>query len=872
MANPTKKSKSGSDLTPLMRQYSEIKRKYPDVVLLYRMGDFYETFDDDAKTASRVLGITLTSRSNGKAAATPLAGFPHHALESYLYKFMQAGYRVAICEQVEDPKLAKGIVKREVVEVVTPGTALSEQFLHAKEANFLVGLARVENAIGLAVIDVSTGSFECLETTQTLLKSILAGLNPKEILLSQTDEVLQKWVGDGRWLVTQIEEWVYHPDFAEATLTKKFSTKNLKGFGLTDSKLAVKAAGAILYYLQTYQGRKLEHVTRIRVLPMQDWMVLDQDTVRNLELFRTISGEGDQTLVAALDETVSSAGGRLLRDWLHKPLINAALINQRLGQVELFFTDHHVCDDLRSVLRQVDDIERLLAKLGSGRASGRDLVALRRTLNLLPELGTLLNEHLTPEFKNHFDSLPDLSAIEARIAQTIVDEPPVSIKEGGFIRDGVDGDLDESRGLARNAKDWLVNYQRSERERLGIPSLKVSYNKVFGYYIDITHTHKERIPENYMRKQTLVNSERFITPELKVYEEKVLGAEERYMAREYELFDALRSEVLAESADFQAVAAVLAELDVLNTFAYLAYERDYVRPEINASTVIKIVDGRHPVIERLLPVEDSFIPNDLNISAGQDQILIITGPNMAGKSTYLRQVGLIVLMAQVGSFVPARSAKIGLVDRIFTRVGASDNLARGESTFLVEMNETANILNNATQRSLILLDEIGRGTSTYDGLAIAWAIVEHLHANAKIAARTLFATHYHELVALEKLLERVKNYNVAVKEYGDKVIFLRKIIPGGADKSYGIHVAQMAGVPLTVIQRANEILQSLDGGTVAVASNKISEPLPSFDQNQMSLFSQQEHRLRDKLKGIDLNHLTPMQALALLDELQQEVN
>ena len=871
MTKSVQKPQAMNELTPLMRQYLEIKRKYPDVVLLYRMGDFYETFDEDAKTAAKVLGITLTSRSNGKAAATPLAGFPYHALESYLYKFMQAGYRVAICEQVEDPKLAKGIVKREVVEVVTPGTALSEQFLKAKEANFLVGIAREENAIGLAVIDVSTGSFECLETELPLLKSILAGLNPREILLPQNDDNLRAKVGNGRWLMTPMEDWIYHPDFAEATLTKKFSTKNLKGFGLTTSPLAVQAAGVILYYLQTYQGRKLEHVTRIRVLPMQDWMVLDQDTVRNLELFRTISGEGDQTLVTALDETVTAAGGRLLRDWLHKPLINESLINQRLAQVELFFNDHHVCDDLRSVLRQADDIERLLAKLGSGRASGRDLVALRRTLNLLPELRTLLNQHLTTEFQRHFDRLPEMSVMETRIGEMIVDEPPVSVKEGGFIRDGVDADLDESRGLARNAKDWLVKYQKEERERLGIPSLKVSYNKVFGYYIDITHTHKERVPDSYMRKQTLVNSERFITPELKEYEEKVLGAEDRYTAREYEIFDALRRDVLNEAADFQAIAAGLAELDVLNTFAYVAYERDYVRPEINQSTTIEINAGRHPVIERLLPVEDSFIPNDLKISAEHDQILIITGPNMAGKSTYLRQIGLIVLMAQVGCFVPARSAKIGLVDRIFTRVGAADNLARGESTFLVEMNETANILNNATQRSLILLDEIGRGTSTYDGLAIAWAIVEHLHAHSKIAARTLFATHYHELVALEKLLERVKNYNMAVKEYGDKVIFLRKIIPGGADKSYGIHVAQMAGVPLTVIQRANEILQSLDGGTVAVSSDTVSESQPSFDQNQMSLFARQENRLRDKLKGIDLNHLTPMQALTLLDELQQEV-
>jgi len=865
------KSNPGAETTPLMRQYHAIKRKYADVVLLYRMGDFYETFADDARTAAKVLGITLTARSNGKGTSVPLAGFPHHALERYLYKFMQAGYRVAICEQVEDPKLAKGLVKREVVEVVTPGTALSDQFLKAKEANYLVSLVRRDDELGIAIIDVSTGSFQCLETDLAISKAILSSLNPREILLPEDDDDLKNLIGHGQWLITPLETWIYHSDFAELALTKKFSTKNLKGFGLTKSPLAVRAAGAVLYYLQTYQGRKLEHVTRIRLLPTEEWMVLDPDTVRNLELFHTISGEGGQTLVTTLDETVTAAGGRLLRDWLSRPLNQAKLIQDRLDQVALFFKDNRVCADLRSLLHQADDIERLLGKLGTGRASARDLTALRRTLSLMPELKSLLKNQLTVTLNTHIRLLPDISALADHIAEMIVDEPPVSVKEGNFIRDGVDAELDESRGLARNAKDWLIKYQATERERLGIPSLKVGYNKIFGYYIDITHTHQERIPETYTRKQTLVNSERFITPELKEYEEKVLGAEERYMAREYELFDKLRQTVLAESSDLQAIAAVLAELDVLSNFAQIAYDRDYVQPEINNSLRIKIESGRHPVIERLLPVEESFIPNNLVIDADEDQILIITGPNMAGKSTYLRQVGLIVLMAQIGCFVPARSAIIGLVDRIFTRVGASDNLARGESTFLVEMNEAANILNNATRGSLILLDEIGRGTSTYDGLAIAWAIVEHLHANSALAARTLFATHYHELVALEKLLDRVKNYNVAVREYGDKVIFLRKIIPGGADKSYGIHVARMAGVPLAVIQRANEILLSLDSGSVAVARDKISEPAPGFDQNQLNLFAEQESRIRDKLQAVDVNHLTPLDALNLLHDLTKDM-
>ena len=866
-----KAQKEQESSTPLMRQYYEIKSKYPDLILLYRMGDFYETFDEDAKVTSRVLGITLTARSNGQASKVALAGFPHHALDSYLYKYMQAGLRVAICEQVEDPKLAKGIVKREVIEVATPGTAMSEHFLSAKEANYLACVFPLEDVLGLAFLDVSTGSFSVLEMQTAQLRAFLAGLAPREIILSQADSQTEASLGRGKWLLTRVESWVFNPDFATNELTRKFKTKGLKGFGMTGMTAGTSAAGAILYYLQSYQGRDLQHVTSIKSLSADDWMVLDDDSLRNLELFQSLRGGTEGTLIAALDETVTAGGGRLLREWLHKPLLDLDRINLRLDQVSVFFKDRELRQELRETLKQAADIERLLARLSSTRGSARDLSGLRTTLQLLPRLAELLTGADLHKIGLHVEALPDLEPLLAVLVRLIVDEPPVSVKNGGLIRDGIDAELDEIRGIARNAKAWLVDFQASERKRTKIPSLKIGYNKVFGYYIDITHTHKELIPDEYIRKQTLVNSERFITEELKEYEEKVLHAEERYTAREFELFDDLRLRVLAEAIDLQVVAGFLARLDVMSNFAKLAYDRNYCRPELDHSLQLEIKNGRHTVIERLLPVDEAFIPNDLFSDAGSDQILLITGPNMAGKSTYLRQIGLLVLMAQIGCFIPADSARIGMVDRIFTRVGASDNLAGGESTFLVEMNETANILNNATRRSLILLDEIGRGTSTYDGLAIAWALIEYLHNRSEQAARTLFATHYHELTKLEGVLPRLKNYNVAVREYDEKVIFLRKIVPGGASRSYGIHVAQMAGVPLPVIQRANEILLGLDSGEIAVRTDEVKELLPTFDSRQLSLFDQQEQVLRKKLKGLKLEQMTPLEAMLLLDEMRKTI-
>ncbi|MCF7809341.1 MAG: DNA mismatch repair protein MutS [Candidatus Marinimicrobia bacterium] len=856
-----------------MRQYYEIKSKYPDVLLLYRMGDFYETFDEDAKVAAQVLGITLTSRSNGKAAKVPLAGFPYHALDSYLYKFLKAGLRVAICEQVEDPKQAKGIVKREVVEVATPGTAMSDQYLNAKESNFLACLNIDDDQVGLAFLDVSTAKFALLEISAAQLRSFLAGLNPSEILVSQDErKAIETRLGAGTWMLTEIESWVFNLDFATSELNKRFKTRSLKGFGVKPGSPGVPAAGAILYYLQSYQGRDLSHVTHLQVLNPNDWMTLDDDSLRNLELFDSLRKGGEGTLISVLDRTVSAGGGRLLRDWIHKPLLEIDRLENRLDQVQFFFDDHELSSQLTDILKETADLERLLSKLSSTRGSARDLAGLRATLQRLPTLAELLNSKRTKKIGLDVGALPDLSHMLSDLERIIVEEPPVSVKQGGMIQDQVDPDLDEIRGIAQNAKQWLVDFQASERSRLGIPSLKVAYNKVFGYYIDITNKHKDLIPEEYIRKQTLVNSERFITEDLKEYEEKVLTAEEKYIEREFEIFDSLRKDILVESSSIQKIADFLSRLDVMNSFARLAYAKNYCRPKLDQSLEITVRNGRHPVIEQILPMEEAFIPNDLLTHADQDQILLITGPNMAGKSTYLRQIGLIVLMAQIGCFVPADEANIGLVDRIFTRVGASDNLAGGESTFLVEMNETANILNNATKRSLILLDEIGRGTSTYDGLAIAWSLVEYLHGTPERAARTLFATHYHELTKLEGILKRVKNYNVAVREYDDKVIFLRKIIPGAASRSYGIHVAQMAGVPLPVIQRADEILADLDSGEISVRSEQVQEANPTYDSAQMSLFRQQEQVLRDKLKGIKLDQMTPIEALVLLDEMTRTLD
>jgi len=867
-----KKKEYIDESTPVMRQFGVVKSKYPDALVLFRMGDFYETFREDAKTAARILNITLTKRANGKAASVPLAGFPYHALDNYLHKLLKAGLKVAICEQVEDPKLAKGIVKREVVELVTPGTAISDNYLEKEKNNYLVSVIFSETIAGLATIDVSTGEFFLTEVPLPRLKESVLALKPAEIICSEIQQKEVATLFDQRVLrITPLEDYFFSPEMAYETLIHHFRTQSLKGFGCEKALMGIRAAGPIISYLRQNHQTDLTHISQLRFQSDQEFVLVDEFTQRNLELFQTMqSGNLRGSLLGILNETVTPMGSRLMIKWLRAPLRNLEVINQRLDRVEFFFKNHKCRTEMRKLLTHAGDLERLLSRLTTNRAGARELLALKITLLLVPRLMDLLKDG--DVFKGLTTNLKPLKHLTDLIDRAVREEDlPLSIREGGFIRDGFSAELDEYRNIVRHGREWILQLQAKEREALGIPSLKVSYNKVFGYYIEITKPHISKVPESYIRKQTLVNSERFITPELKEYEEKLLNAEEKMAEIEFNLFQELRKEVLKETIAIQQNAAVIAELDVLSNLAQIAERNKYNRPVINDSNRIVINAGRHPVVEALLPAGESFVPNDTDIDTRTNQILIITGPNMAGKSTYLRQVGLMVLMAQIGSFIPAKEAAIGIVDKIFTRVGASDNLAAGESTFLMEMNETANILNNVTPQSLILLDEIGRGTSTYDGMSIAWAVTEFLHNHKEVAAKTLFATHYHELTELEKLLPRVKNLNVAVKEYGDRVVFLRKIIPGGCDKSYGIHVAQMAGIPLEVIHRANEIMSNLSREERVLPTDKMKyHKIPEPDKNQLGLFDQLESELRRQLSEVDIDSLTPLEALQKLDQLKKK--
>ena len=834
----TKSTEKIDETTPVMRQYNAVKAQYPDALVLFRMGDFYETFREDAKQAAKILNITLTKRANGKAAAVPLAGFPYHALESYLHKLLKAGLKVAICEQVEDPKLAKGVVKRAVVEIITPGTAISDRFLEKEKNNYLVSVyINGENA-GLAALDISTGEFYLSEIPTARITEAVLDLHPAEIICPESiQKEIQTLFANQVLRITPLEDWIFTYETAYQTLIEHFKTDSLKGFGCQSAVHGITAAGPILYYLRQNYQTNLQHIYSIRNLATDETVLIDDFTRRNLEIFQTMqSGDRKGTLMDVIDQTVSPMGVRLLTKWLIRPLRDPAAINQRLDGVEFLYNNAKIRRQLREMLAHCGDLERLISRLSTNRASAREIVALKNTLKLIPGIRDLLPNQLAfSEINSFLNPLPELVEL---LERAIKDEDlPLSIHEGGFIKDGYSAELDEYRHIARHGKEWIARLQETERQKLGIPSLKVGYNKVFGYYIEVTRTHAEKIPPEYIRKQTLVNNERFITPELKEYEEKLLNAEERINQIEFELFQDLRTKILQFIETIQKNAGALAQIDVLAGLAELAEKNRYCRPVINDGTAIDIKAGRHPVVEHLLPPGEKFIANDLHIDNLSEQILIITGPNMAGKSTYLRQIGLIVLMAQIGSFVPADSATIGVVDKIFTRVGASDNLAAGESTFLMEMHETANILNNVTPHSLVLLDEIGRGTSTYDGMAIAWSVTEYLHNQPNVAAKTLFATHYHELTELEKILPRLKNYNVAVREYGDRVIFLRKIVPGGCDKSYGIHVAQMAGVPPEVIGRAREILTNLSPEEKVLPTNREKfRHLPEKDANQLGLF------------------------------------
>ncbi len=858
--------------TPVMRQYFSVKNEYPDALVLFRMGDFYETFEEDAKTAARILNITLTKRANGKASSVPLAGFPYHALESHMHKLMTAGLKVAICEQVEDPKTAKGVVKREVVDVVTPGTSVSTKFLEEKNNNYLIAVNFNKKMAGISVIDVSTGEFFIQEFPVGMMKERILSYYPTEIICPERIEKdLYHFMGNQVLKITPLDAWMFNYDDAHSTLTDHFNTASLKGFGIHKAKLAIQCAGATLLYLRFNHQTDLAHINKISMETDRDTMIVDNFTRKNLEIFSTMqSNEKDGSLIKVIDKTMTAMGSRLLKKWLLRPLFKVNAINDRLNRVQSLFDDHLMRDELREKLQNCSDLERLLSKLSTNRASARDLLLIKHTMEILPMIHQLLAENIV--FEPLLSEMDFLPAVVKLLNNSIKDaDIPLSVKSGGFIADGFNDELDEYRHIMRNGKQWIASLQTTEREKLNIPSLKIGFNKVFGYYIEVRKTHSEKIPEDYIRKQTLVNSERYITPELKAYEEKLLNAEEKVHELEYQLFQKVREEVLTFIALLQKNAKLIATLDILAALAELAVEKDYSRPEINQSSEIILKDGRHPVVEDLLPPGEKFTPNDLEIDNNKKQIYIITGPNMSGKSTYLRQIGLIVLMAQIGSFVPASEAKIGVVDRIFTRVGASDNLSAGESTFLMEMNETANILNNATPKSLVLLDEIGRGTSTYDGMSIAWAVTEYLHNNEQTAAKSLFATHYHELTELERLLPRVGNLNVAVEEYGNKVAFLRKIIPGGCDKSYGIHVAKMAGIPHKIIHRANEIMTNFGTEERALPTNPDQfHKIPEQNPNQLSLFEKKESELRNKLGSVDINNLTPMEALKKLDELKSE--
>ena len=864
--------------TPLMEQYLKIKAKYEDAILFFRMGDFYEMFFDDAKTGSAVLGITLTSRAHGKAAEVPLAGFPHHALDTYLTKMIKAGHRVAICEQVEDPKKTKTIVKRDVLEVVTPGTTLSEEILDSKRNNYLVSVFVQAEKCGLAAADISTGEFLTSEVPLEKLREQIHSFHPAELLVSEEQQsfMINKFNELNQIPITARESWIFTYDYAYELLTRHFNTLSLKGFGCDDMSVGLCAAGALLHYLKENKKSELKYISTLTRFDDADFLIIDETTRRNLELIQPImaSGSRKSTLLAILDQTKTAMGARKLVNWLLRPLLRVQPIQQRLDAVNELFDHDETRQTLRDHLGEVGDLERLLSKISTGRASARDLISLKNTLTTIPEIKQLLAGKESKTISDIRENLQNQEEIVAKIEDAIVDTPPLALNEGGLIRAGYNIQLDELRHISGSGKDWIARLQKTEREKTGIPSLKVNYNKVFGYYIEITKPHLPKVPAHYIRKQTLVNAERFITPELKEYEEKVLGAEEKIIALEYELFDEIRRFVAEQARIIQMNAHLLAELDCLTNLSEVARQNGYVRPMVHEHEEISIKQGRHPVVEKLLPHGEAFVPNDLLINNSQQQIGIITGPNMAGKSTYLRQIGLIAIMAQMGGFVPAKEAAIGVVDKIFTRVGASDNLAAGESTFLTEMIETANILNNATPKSLILLDEIGRGTSTFDGLSIAWSVAEYLHNNEKVAAKTLFATHYHELTELALLHPRVKNYNVAVKEWGDNVVFLRKIVEGGCDNSYGIHVAQLAGLPQKVIKRAKEILQNLEANELTAGSlPRLAVGQQSANKAkstpQLDLFAEQEQLLREALTGIEPNQLTPLQALEKLFELRE---
>ncbi|NND72650.1 MAG: DNA mismatch repair protein MutS [Rhodothermales bacterium] len=877
--------------TPLMKQYYRIKDENPGAILLFRMGDFYETFGEDARHVAPILGITLTKRSNGKAADVALAGFPHHALDTYLPKLVRAGLRVAICEQVEDPKKTRKLVKRDVVEVVSPGVVMRDHLLDPGMPSYLVTISINSDRIaGVAVVDASTGEFSVGEFHVADLPDLLDSISPAEVLVEKGTRRDLSARALKHTRVTELEPWMFTYDFAYESLTDHFGTHSLKGFGIQEMSSAIIAAGVALNYVKDSQKMAPSYVRSIGLLDNSQYMLLDAQTRRNLELINSPgSGAREDSLLAILDDTKTPMGARNLRRWLLNPLKSADLIQLRIDAVAAAAADGTFRRRLQDILEEISDIERLATRVSVNRASPRDINELKRSLTQLPDLVSCISQVDTQNWKGCSDRLSLEKDLVQLIDSALNGDPPATIAKGGVIRDGFNPELDELRSISSSGKEWIARLQREESERTGIPSLKVGFNRVFGYFLEVTNAHKDKVPDDFIRKQTLVNAERYITPALKEYEEKVLSAEEKIAGLEHELFQQLCLSVAGRSAELLQNAAAIAEIDTYCSLGEVAVRNVYSRPEITTSRILEIKAGRHPVVEHRLPVGESFIPNDIKLDPDSAQILIVTGPNMAGKSVVLRQTGLIVLMAQIGSFVPAEYASIGVVDRIFTRVGASDNLSEGESTFLVEMNETANILNNATHQSLILFDEVGRGTSTFDGMSIAWSLVEYLHETPAVAAKTVFATHYHELNELAQHFSRVRNYRVHVEEHDGKVIFLRKLIEGGADHSFGIEVARMAGLPAEVIDRASDILTSLENQKIAVGSMEgrgdgaaevapVSAPtgvVPARRaKHQISLFAQDPdlEEIRDALSRIDPDRLTPVEALLKIVDLRNRLS
>ena len=876
---------ASKEKTPMMKQYLDVKSKHPDSILFFRMGDFYEMFYEDAKKASRILDIALTSRNKNAADPVPMCGIPYHAADNYIARIIKEGLKVAICEQVEDPKLASGVVRREVIRIVTPGTVVDSSILDSKRNNYLGAVYPFKNAYGLAVLDISTGEFKITEFAGTnafeALSNEIDTLDLEEILFpgntAEKDSGLNSIKALNNKIYNSYEEWVFEYDIAYSALKNQFHTISLDGFGCEGLKLAIPAAGAIIHYINETQKSVLEHINRLSYYDKKDYLGLDSSTIQSLDLTHEKGNIKKDSLLSLFDKTITPMGARKLKGWILKPLIDLEQITLRQKVVEEFVKNIFLRSDIRDLLKEIHDMERIIGRISFSLFGARDMIALKKSALILPKLWRKLEEtssHLIQKILMDWDNLLDLIDL---IDKAVVENPPAVMKDGGVIKDGFNKELDELRSILRDGKSWISRLEEQEKKKTGITTLKVRYNKIYGYYIEVTKKNLDAVPENYIRKQSLVNCERFVSQELKEYEEKIMGAEEKIIALENKILQILREKVAKEGKRVQKMAAKIAEIDVLLTFSEVSSKYNYSKPEMNNGFELVITDGRHPIMERM-DLETRFIPNDTNMDCDQNRIMIITGPNMAGKSTYLRQVALIVLMAQMGCFVPVKEAKIGIVDKIFSRVGAQDNILKGQSTFMVEMNETANILNNATNRSLIILDEIGRGTSTFDGISIAWSVVEYLHDKSKAGAKTLFATHYHELTELSMILDGVKNYNVLVREWNDKIIFLRKITEGGSDKSYGIQVARLAGLPDEVLSRAKEVLSNLEKkefnevGIPTLGQKQESPDNEDKKPDQLQLFREKQNDLLlQELEKIDINSTSPIEALNILNELKKKI-